>query len=37
MKRIVDLTIKATIGVWNNMITKQQCFEIYGFDFLLDR
>lgn len=37
MKRIVDITIKAAIGAWNPIRTKHQCFEIYGFDFLLDR
>lgn len=37
MKRIVDITLKATIGAWSLTRARQQSFEIYGFDFLLDR
>jgi hypothetical protein len=36
MKRIMNIAMKATLGQLTRK-HKHQCFEIYGFDFLLDR
>jgi hypothetical protein len=36
MKRIITITMKATLGQLPRK-QKNHCFEIFGFDFLIDR